>query len=124
MWVSPGGSGGGLSVWRLLGISAYHLILLVAGYAWLQHRGTPTTEHSKHRARLAKFDRRASTASTASDEDEADVLRTDRGVSRDLCGLMSALLDYHTNTMALAAVLSLSVVFSVVLPWYGMNNAF
>ena len=116
-----------MSLGRLLGISAYHVILLVGGFTWLRRRGTPAKELPKPGAQPAWFGRCASTATAtataASDEDE-DVQRSDRGVSRDLGGLMSALLDYHANTMALAAVLSLSVVFSVVLPWYGMNNAF
>ena len=73
-------------------------------------------ESSKnHRSSVNSVD-----SSTNSDDDEVPF--TERSVSRDIGGLLSALLEHHTTTIALAMILSLSVVFSVVLPWYGMNN--
>ena len=104
-------------MWRLLGISVYHCLLLGGGVYWFHWRGTPEAEviylekkreSSKNRSSVKSID-----SSTNSDDD--DVPFTDRG-------LLSALLEHHTTVVALAMILSLSVVFSVVLPWYGMNN--
>ena len=128
MWTNAGASGGQQSAWRLLGISAYHAVLLAGLGYWLRWYGTPAEELEKAaNKRRQVFSASAKSNSNVSDDDDEgdnDVPFTDRGVTRDLLGLFSALLEYHTNVVALAAVLSLSAVFSLVLPWYGMNNAF
>ena len=110
-------------MWRLLGISIYHCILLGSGVYWLHRRGTPEAEiilQEKKRESSKNRSNRSVDSSTNSEDD--DVPCTDRGVSRDVWGLLSAVLEYHTTVVALAMILSLSVVFSVVFPWYGMNN--
>ena len=109
----------------MLGISVYHCLLLSSGLYWLQWRGTPEIEKIQmERKRESSKNHRSSVksvdSSTNSDDDEVPF--TERSVSRDIGGLLSALLEHHTTTIALAMILSLSVVFSVVLPWYGMNN--
>lgn len=116
------------SVWRLLGISVYHCLLLGCGVYWFQWRGTPDIEKiqmekkresskNHHRSSVKSID-----SSTNSEDDDVSSFTDQRSVSRDVGGLLSALLEHHTTTIALAMILSLSVVFSVVLPWYGMNN--
>ena len=44
--------------------------------------------------------------------------------SKDIFGLINALLEYYFNTIALGAILTMAIVFSVIFPWYGMNTAF
>jgi hypothetical protein len=38
--------------------------------------------------------------------------------------VMSALLECHYVVIALCSITTMSIAFSVVFPWYGMNAAF
>ena len=42
----------------------------------------------------------------------------------DVWGLITGLIRFHYNIIALSTVATLALIFSIVFPWYGMNISF
>jgi hypothetical protein len=96
-------------VWKMLAISGAHFLSLVLGYLWFRYGGAVKIKAHPLRPsyRLGK--------------DDVDDMSE---ISKDLFGFINALIEYHYNIIALATVMTMAVVFSVIFPWYGMNAPF
>lgn len=103
-------------VYKLLLISAFHVILSIIGIAIMS-----THKMYSFACKLLSSIGLKGKAGTESEQSTSN--RSDR-THGNFLGLMSALLENHYNIMAISSVMTLSIVLSVVFPWYGMNNSF
>jgi hypothetical protein len=100
--------------YRLIGISIVHLVLLVCGSLIMSCQLSWPCDRSLVRDDL-KLDK---------GEEEEDDRVVDKCVRINMLGVMSALLECHYVVIALCSITTMSIAFSVVFPWYGMNAAF
>ena len=103
-------------VYKLLLISAFHVTLAITGIAIM-------SAHKMH-SLACKLLTSIGLKGEAGTEIEQSTSNRSSRTHGDLLGLMSCLLENHYNIMALSSVMTLSIVLSVVFPWYGMNNSF
>jgi hypothetical protein len=130
MWSVPTSArGSGYSEWgsahlvaKMLCVSLAHMLMLAVGLILFRRR------ESKGRKEVISYSRRGTDRQTNTSKDPLDGglndSRTFCESSCDLCGLVSALLEYHYNIIALSTVMTMAIVLSVVFPWYGMNTSF
>ena len=103
-------------VTKLLCVSFSHICILFVGSCWLRYRGDNRNSQKK----IKFFSRSISGISRGDYSDPFNHCRA----SRDVWGVMSALLEYHYNIIGLTTVLTMAIIFSLVFPWYGMNSLF
>jgi hypothetical protein len=103
-------------VYKMLLISAFHVALSITGIAIM-------STHKVH-SFACKLLSSIGLKGKAGTESEQSTSNRNSRTHGDLLGLMSTLLEKHYNVMALSSVMTLSIVLSVVFPWYGMNNSF
>lgn len=102
-------------VYKLLLISVFHVILSFIGIAIM----------SAHKLCLCSYACRLFPPINLKERDDVENQQYTRSrMHGDLLGLMSVLLENHYNILAISSVMTLSIVFSVVFPWYGMNCSF
>ena len=110
-----GNQGPSRLVYRLLLISAFHIILSFIGIAIM----------SAHKLSLCPHACKLFPSIGLKERDDVENQQYTRSrMHGDLLGLMSVLLENHYNIVAISSVMTLSIVFSVVFPWYGMNCSF
>ena len=130
MWSVPSSArGSGYSEWgsshlvaRMLCVSLAHMLMLAVGLILFRRR------ESKGKKEFISYARRGTARQTNTSKDPLDGglndTRTFCETSCDLCGLVSALLEYQYNIIALSTVMTMAIILSVVFPWYGMNTSF
>ena len=100
-------------VYKLLLISAFHVVLSLIGIAIISTYNMCSCSYKL-------FPRSGMKERADVENQQYTSIRT----HGDLLGLMSALLENHYNIVAISSIMTLSIVFSVVFPWYGMNSSF
>lgn len=113
-------SGPSSVVYSLVAVSLYHCILMFIGSSLLSNC---SLWHRIDKSERYREDERAAEIEAGRSNDD-HTPNTMTGVCGDIWGLVSVLLEYHFNTIALSTITTMAVVFSVVFPWYGMNSSF
>jgi hypothetical protein len=101
---------------KLVGVTVFHLFMFLVGYQWLNYNGQ--IKNRINRSLESKSKESLSCQSNCSDN-----LKENNGISTDIFGLISALLEYNYNLVAFTVTLSVALVFSVIFPWSGMNSS-
>ena len=101
-------------VGKLLSLSFIHLFVFILCSFWLKYNGI-------------NFDMKKqsikATYGSKTRNDFSDSQNNNRP-SKDILGLINALLEYYFNIITLSAIFAMAVIFSIVFPWYGMNSSF
>ena len=97
--------------YRLIGLSIAHLLVLMFGIIIMSFQMSWHRDKSPVRGDLE-----------TGQEEEEKALR--KSVQSNVLDVMSALLECHYSVIALCSITTMSIAFSVVFPWYGMNAAF
>mmetsp|Transcript_33598 Transcript_33598/g.32076 ORF Transcript_33598/g.32076 Transcript_33598/m.32076 type:complete len:108 (-) Transcript_33598:236-559(-) len=104
--------------------------MFVIGYQWLKYNG-----RMKNSINRSLQSRKSSSASSnrsskgssrmilQSESNCSENVTENNGISKDIFGLISGLLEYNYNVIAFTVTLSLAVVFSIIFPWSGMNSS-
>jgi hypothetical protein len=123
MWSIPSlGTGvGSALVAKMLCVSFAHVIMLVGGCLWLRWNGNGSGNATG--TVKGTISSRSPIGLSRDAFEDSDCANSSRA-SKDLGGLMSALLEYQYNIVALSSVMTTAIIFSVVFPWYGMNSSF
>jgi hypothetical protein len=98
--------------YRLIGISIAHLVLLVCGSSILSCQLSWPCDKPPMLDDIEKG------------EEEEEDRAVKKCVRINMLSVMSALLECHNVVIALCSITTMSIAFSVVFPWYGMNAAF
>lgn len=101
---------------KLIGVTVFHLFMLLVGYQWLKYNGL--IKNRINRTLECKSKESLSCLSNCSDN-----VKENNGISTDIFGLISALLEYNYNLVAFTVTLSFALVFCVIFPWSGMNSS-
>lgn len=122
MWSIPSGRSGVGStlVSKMLCVSFAHVLMLVGGCIWLRWNGSGSGNGSG--TEKGTISSRSPIDLSRDAFEEPDSSNSSRA-SKDLGGLMSALLEYQYNVIALSSVMTMAIILSVVFPWYGMNSS-
>ena len=100
-------------VGKLLAISFVHILTFISGSFWLKYGSNGDV--------MRQYTQSGSGSKTRNDFTDSE---NNHRPSKDIFGLMNALLEYSFNTIALGAILTMAIVLSIVFPWYGMNSSF
>jgi hypothetical protein len=124
MWSLPSlrtGVGSSI-VAKMLCVSFAHVMMLVGGCIWLRWNGSGSGNGSG--TEKGTISSRSPLGLSRDAFEDPDCTNSNSRASKDLGGLMSALLEYQYNIIALSSVMTMAIIFSVVFPWYGMNSSF
>jgi hypothetical protein len=124
MWSLPSlrtGVGSSI-VAKMLCVSFAHVMMLVGGCIWLRWNGSGSGNGSG--TEKGTISSRSPIGLSRDAFEDPDSTNCNSRASKDLGGLMSALLEYQYNIIALSSVMTMAIIFSVVFPWYGMNSSF
>ena len=126
-------------VYVLIGISLLHIILMVAGTGLLCNSGLSLckNENSNLNSNLNSDSininegdvlGQMELARTDSEERTTNLQNLQKNEinlqKNDVWGLITGLIRFHYNIIALSTVATLALIFSIVFPWYGMNISF
>lgn len=123
MWSIPSLRTGVVSslVAKMLCVSFAHVLMLVGGCLWLRWNGSGIGSGSG--TEKGTISSRSPIGLSRDAFEDPDCTSSNSRASKDLGGLMSALLEYQYNIIALSSVMTMAIIFSVVFPWYGMNSS-
>jgi hypothetical protein len=107
---------------KMLCVSFVHVMMLVGGCIWLRWNGSGSGNGSG--TEKGTISSRSPIGLSRDAFEDPDSTNCNSRASKDLGGLMSALLEYQYNIIALSSVMTMAIIFSVVFPWYGMNSSF
>ena len=105
--------------YKLLALSTFHFVLLLIGLALIGSHKISLRCNALCSSQPLDIERGTEDSESDSGDDSGSGVR----VVTYMLGVLSALLEYHYRTIAFTSVFAMSIVLSIIYPWYGMNSS-